>query len=291
MAPAARYNGGTIVATVPLLPGERATVLALDHMEVNMSNANGRFVWYELMTTDIAAARAFYSSVVGWNPVDAQMPGMDYWIFNAGERPVAGVMTLPEDARKMGAPPSWIGYIAVADVDATAAQVTANGGKVYVSPTDIPSIGRFAIVADPHGAVLAVFKSANPEQDQPLAQDQPGHVGWNELRAGDMATDFNFYSKLFGWVKKDAMDMGEMGVYQMYGLDDVTLGGMMNRPPTMPVAFWTYYFNVGNIDEAVERVTAAGGQIVFGPDEVPGGAFILIGVDPQGAGFALLGSR
>ncbi len=256
-----------------------------------MSNANGRFVWYELMTTDLAAARAFYSSVVGWNPVDAQMPGTDYWMFNAGERPVAGVMELSEGARKMGAPPSWIGYVTVADVDAAAAQVTANGGTVRVPPTDIPTVGRFAIVTDPHGAPLAVFKSANPEQDLPAAQETPGHVGWNELHAGDLTTDFDFYSKLFGWVKKDAMDMGEMGIYQMFGIDDVTLGGMMNKPPTTPVAFWNYYFNAGNIDEAVERVKTADGQIAFGPDEVPGGGFILLGVDPQGASFALLGSR
>lgn len=85
--------------------------------------------------------------------------------------------------------------------------------------------------------------------------------------------------------------MGEMGVYQTFGIDDVTLGGMMNNPPGTPVAFWAYYFNVGNIDQAAERVKAAGGQIIFGPDAVPGGAYILMGVDPQGANFALLGTR
>ncbi len=291
MEPATRDNRGTIVATVPLLSEVRAKVLARDHTEANMSNANGRFVWYELMTTDLAAARAFYSSVVGWNPVDTQMPGMDYWMFNAGERPVAGAMKLPEEAQKMGAPPSWIGYVEVADVDDAAAKVTANGGTVHVPPTDIPSVGRFAIIADPHGAPLAVLKSANPEQNLPAEQEKPGHVGWNELHAGDLPTDFDFYSKLFGWVKKDAMDMEEMGVYQIFGTDDVTIGGMMKKPPSMPVAFWNYYINVGNIDEAAERVKAAGGQIAFGPDEVPGGAFILMGVDPQGAHFALLGSR
>jgi predicted enzyme related to lactoylglutathione lyase len=162
---------------------------------------------------------------------------------------------------------------------------------VHVPPTDIPNVGRFAVVADPHGASIAVFKSANPEQDLPAAQDKPGHVGWNELDAGDLATDFAFYSKLFGWVKKDSMDMGEMGVYQIFGVGDVRLGGMMNKPPTMPLAAWNYYFNVGNIDEATERVKAAEVQVAFGPEEVLGGGFILLGVDPQGADFALLGSR
>ncbi len=256
-----------------------------------MSDPNGRFVWYELMTTDLAAARAFYGQVVGWHAADAQMPGMNYWMFSAGERPVAGLMDLPEDAREMGTPPIWIGYVAVADVDAAAAKVTASGGSVYVPPRDIPNVGRFSIVADPHGASLALFKSANPTQDQPPQQEAPGGVGWHELYAGDLASAFAFYAGLFGWEKKDAMDMGEMGVYQIFGTADTTLGGMMTKPPMIPVPYWGYYFNVGNIDEAAERVKAGGGQIRYGPQEVPGGAFILNCLDPQGAGFSLLGSR
>ena len=256
-----------------------------------MSDANGRFVWYELMTTDLAAARAFYSQVVGWNAVDAQMPGADYWMFTAGEKPVAGLMNLPEDARKMGTPPSWIGYVQVADVDATAAKVTASGGIVHVPPTDIPNIGRFSIVADPYGAALGLFKSANPEEDQLPSPEERGRVGWHELYAGDLASAFEFYSGLFGWQKKDAMDMGEMGIYQIFGTADTTLGGMMTKSPMEPVPHWNYYFNVGNIDEAAERVKSAGGQVVFGPDPVPGGAFILMATDPQGAVFALFGSR
>lgn len=256
-----------------------------------MSDPNGRFVWYELMTTDLTAARAFYSQVVGWQPTEFQMPDKPYWMFSAGETPVAGLMDQPEDAQKMGAPPSWIGYVAVADADAVAAKVTASGGTVHVPPTDIPGVGRFSVVADPQGATLSLLKSANPDQDQPPQADQPGRVGWHELYAGDQASVFDFYAGLFGWEKKDAMDMGEMGVYQMFGTADVTLGGMMTKPPTVPMPYWNYYFNVGNIDEAAERVNAAGGQIVHGPEEVPGGSFILMCTDPQGASFSLVGSR
>jgi len=256
-----------------------------------MSDPNGRFVWYELMSTDLAAAREFYGRVVGWQAVDAQMPGMHYWIFRADEKPVAGLMDLPEDARQMGAPPTWIGYVGVPDVDATTAKVTANGGRVYRPPTDIPNVGRFSIVADPQGAVLALFKSANPEQDQPPSQDAKGGVRWHELYAADQASAFDFYAKVFGWEKKDAMDMGEMGTYQIFGTADTMLGGMMNKPPMVPVANWHYYFNVGNIDEAAEHVRSAGGQVVHGPQEVPGGGFVVMGVDPQGALFALMGSR
>jgi predicted enzyme related to lactoylglutathione lyase len=92
-------------------------------------------------------------------------------------------------------------------------------------------------------------------------------------------------------VKKDSMDMGPGGSYDMFGVGDVTLGGMMNKMPELPVPAWGYYFNVGNINEAAERVRAGGGQVVNGPMEVPGGGqWILQGVDPQGAHFALLGT-
>jgi predicted enzyme related to lactoylglutathione lyase len=256
-----------------------------------MPDSNGRFVWYELFTTDLAAARAFYSRVVGWQTKDAQMPGHDYWMFTAGEKPVTGLMTLPEDARKMGTPPNWLGYVGVADVDATAAKVKASGGNVYVPPTDIPNVGRFSIVADPQGAVLGLFKSANPDEDPSAQPTETGRVGWHELFANDQASAFTFYAGLFGWEKKESMDMGEMGVYQTFGSGDTTLGGMMTKPAEVPVPNWHYYFNVGNIDEAAERVKSAGGQIVNGPMEVPGGGFILMGMDPQSAFFALLGSR
>jgi predicted enzyme related to lactoylglutathione lyase len=256
-----------------------------------MPYKQGQFAWYELMTTDLAGARAFYSQVVGWGTTDAQMPGVEYWMFTAGEQPVTGLMTLPEEARNMGTPPSWIGYVAVDDVDATASKITAAGGRIYQGPMDIPNVGRFAVFADPGGGVQAIFKSANPAQDPPFDMRAPGHVGWHELYAGDHTKAFTFYSNLFGWEKKDAMDMGPMGTYQIFGIGDEQIGGMMNKMPEMPVPFWTYYFNVGNIDEAAERLKAAGGQIMNGPIEVPGGGFVLQGMDPQGAGFALFGTR
>jgi predicted enzyme related to lactoylglutathione lyase len=256
-----------------------------------MADVKGRFVWYELLTTDQAGAREFYSRVVGWTPKDAEMPGMQYWLFNIGDAMIAGMMDLPEQARSMGAPPFWMGYVVVDDVDESAATVTSTGGSIRMPPTDIPNIGRFAVIADPGGATLSLFKSANPEQDQTADQMAPGRVGWHELYAGSLDAAWPFYSGLFGWVKKDSMDMGPSGSYDMFGIGDVTLGGMMNKMPEMPMPVWGYYFNVGNINEAAERVKAGGGQVANGPMEVPGGGqWILQGVDPQGAHFALLGT-
>jgi predicted enzyme related to lactoylglutathione lyase len=254
-----------------------------------MSKFEGRFVWYELITTDPEAAKAFYGAVVGWRMQDQPMPGMTYTLLHAGDAQVAGLMAIPPEGKAMGASPNWTGYVATADVDAKAKQGTDLGGKVLREPSDIPGVGRFAIVADPHGAVVALFRG---DGDGPMdpGPGAPGHVGWHELYAGDLEADFAFYSTMFGWQKRQAMDMGPMGTYQLFGVGDVEMGGMMTKPDPMPTPAWLYYFNVGDIDEAAERVKSAGGQVQNGPMEVPGG-WIIQAQDPQGAMFALFGTR
>lgn len=256
-----------------------------------MSDFQGHFVWYELMTTDTEAAKTFYGTVVGWDMQAAPAPNTAYTLFLAGTTAVAGLMTLPEEARSMGARPGWTGYVAVDDVDATANQAVGLGGRVHVPPTDIPTVGRFAVIADPQGAVLALFKDsmADPCQPPPLAT--LGHTGWHELMAADWEKALEFYGALFGWTRADAMDMGEMGVYQLFAVGGQTCGGMFNKPPAVPAPHWLYYFNVEDIDTAVARVTTGGGTIVMGPMEVPGGGWIVQGTDPQGVMFALFGKR
>ncbi len=258
-----------------------------------MSDTQGRFVWYELMTTDTQAAKSFYGSVVGWGARDASVPGVAYTMFQVGETAIGGLMDLPEPARQMGAPPSWLGYIGVDDVDATVGRVTGLGGAVRVPPTDIPEVGRFAVITDPQGAALALFKPATacPDQSPEPTQGTPGHIGWHELLAVDWEKALEFYATLFGWTKADAMDMGDMGIYQLFATGGQAVGGMFNKPPTVPRPFWVFYFNVDSIDTAVERVTAGGGTILMGPMEVPGGGWIVQCSDPQGAMFALFGRR
>jgi uncharacterized protein len=255
-----------------------------------MTNFHGRFVWYELMTTDSEAARAFYASVVGWRARDASMPGMAYTLFTVGEASVSGLLDLPQDARKMGAKPSWIGYVAVDDVDATADQIKRLGGTVHLPPTEVPNISRFSIFADPQTAKLGLFKWLDPDQAQASEPGAPGRIGWHELLAADWEKALAFYGELFGWQKADA-DIGEMGTYQLFSAGGQTIGGMLTKPPMVPAPFWLYYFNIGDIDAAVQRVTAGGGRIVDGPLEVPGGSWIVQCTDPQGAIFALEGKR
>ncbi|MQW87517.1 VOC family protein [Sinorhizobium saheli] len=251
---------------------------------------HGKFVWYELMTTDTKAAEAFYKDVVGWSVRDAGMPGMDYTLFSAGEHQVAGLMTMPEGALEMKVPPAWLGYVGVDDVDAAAEKLRAGGGTVHRSPEDIPNIGRFAIVTDPHGAAFALFKGQG-EPPPPMDQMAPGNVGWHELMAGDLDTAFDFYSSLFGWTKDQAMDMGEMGVYQIFAHNGQPIGGMMTRPAEVPNPYWLYYFNVEALDAAIDRAKSGGAKMLMEPMEVPGGAWIVQATDPQGALFALVAPK
>ena len=251
---------------------------------------HGKFVWYELMTTDTKAAEAFYKSVVGWSARDAGMPGMDYTLFSAGDHQIAGLMAMPDGARDMKVPPAWLGYVGVDNVDETAAKVSAEGGTVHRAPEDIPNIGRFAIVTDPHGAAFALFQGSG-EPPPPMEQMATGNVGWHELMAGDLDTAFSFYSKLFGWTKDQAMDMGDMGVYQIFAFKGQQIGGMMTKPKEIPNPYWLYYFNVEALDSEIDRAKSGGAQVIQGPMEVPGGAWIVQCTDPQGAFFALVAPR
>jgi predicted enzyme related to lactoylglutathione lyase len=252
-----------------------------------------QFVWYELMTSDQDAALDFYKKVVGWTASAMEQPDMIYMVLEAGGRGMGGVFQLNEEMYESGARPAWLGYISVADTDAKAEEIAASGGKILMPPGDIPNVGRFAMVADPGGAVFYLLTPRPQDGDgppPPLEQYAPGGVGWHELYAADgEESAINFYSSRFGWTTASTMDMGEMGTYRIFatgGEDGV--GGMMDKPPQMPVGAWLFYFNVDAADAAAERVTANGGQIVMGPMEVPNGMWVLQGTDPQGAHFALV---
>jgi uncharacterized protein len=249
-------------------------------------DSHGRFVWYELMTTDMAAAKAFYTSVIGWGSQDASMPGFTYTLFTAGETSVSGLMALPADAKRMGAKPIWIGYVGVDDVDVAAAGITRLGGALLVPPTDISDISRISVATDPQMATVAMFKWKNPGQQQPFDPEKPGHVSWHELLAADWQKAFAFYGEIFGWQKADGT-IDPMGTYQLFAAGGQTIGCMFTKPAMVPVPFWLYYFNVGDIDAAAARVKDGGGQVIEGPFDVPGGSRIARCTDPQGAMFAL----
>jgi len=252
-----------------------------------MSDYRGRFVWHELLTTDPKAAGAFFSKIIGWK---TQPWGTDgsYTLFVSGSRQLAGLMALPEDAKKMGAPPNWLTYMGTTDVDETARLATSLGARVLKAPEDIPGAGRFAVLQDPQGATFGIYKSSQ----SPGADAVPvvGDFSWHELATTDAKAALGFYQRLFGWEETSAMDMGEMGVYQMFGQSKQgrTLGGLFNKPSQMPgPPAWLAYIKVPDARKTAAAVKKAGAKIVNGPMEVPGGDWIAQGVDQQGAMFAV----
>jgi uncharacterized protein len=250
-----------------------------------------KFVWHDVMTTDMAAAANFYSKVVGWRAQDSEMPGQTYTLLYEGDVTVGGIMPIPEENK--GMPPVWMGYIGVDDVDASAGKVESLGGKIWKGPQDIPGVGRFAVAADPQGAGFILFKGNGVAMpDAPFMAK--GHVGWCELHCGNLDEAWAFYTSLFGWVKGFAHDMGpEWGLYQTFGETSAApgMGGMMKQMANSPSPHWTYYFSVGDIEAGAQRVKDNGGTVVMEPHEVPGGTWIAPCIDPQGASFALIGMK
>ncbi len=251
-----------------------------------MASTTGRFVWYELLTSDVRAAVAYYTEVVGWKAQLFDNGPAPYTMWTASQGPLGGVYDLPDQAKQMGAPPHWTAHVDVADVDKACAKVKELGGKVYVEPHDIPTVGRYGVIADPQGATICVFKGARPME--PHDPTKAGEFCWHELMTSDHAAGFEFYKTLFGWEKKDEFDMGPMGKYWLFGQGDKTYGGMMTKPADMKMPpAWIYYAEVADLDAAVERAKSKGGKLVNGPMDVPGGTRIAQLFDPQGAFFAL----
>jgi predicted enzyme related to lactoylglutathione lyase len=247
----------------------------------------GSFVWCELLTTDTAAAESFYKKVVGWTAKPFGPDGSYTVLNNSSGSGVGGMMKLPDQAKQMGAPPHWMMYIGTPDVDGMAMRIVQLGGRVHKQPEDIPTVGRFAVVQDPTGASFAIFTPKPPAGSPEPKKGPIGDFSWFELYTPNPEGAWKFYQALFGWEKTSAMDMGEMGVYQMFGRGGgIPNGGIMKPPPGAPPA-WMPYAMVKDAKAAAATATANGGKIVNGPMEVPGGDWIATGMDPQGAMFSV----
>src|SRR3990167_2145518 len=237
-----------------------------------MANKHGDFIWYELLTSDADAAQRFYGDVLGWAVKGSGQEGMDYRIVNAGENSVGGMMAITPEMAQHGARPTWLGYIAVDDVDRCVESVEHGGGKVMMPAMDIFGVGRIAMVTDPQGAPFYVMRPSGEGESLAFAYDKPrvGHCAWNELVTSDQAAAWHFYGVRFGWVKDDAMDMGPMGSYEFIRHGTV-LGAMMKGTSEMGPPHWNQYFRVADIDTACAAIGAGGGQVIHGPIEIPGG--------------------
>jgi uncharacterized protein len=255
-------------------------------MTTTVSRLLGRPVWYELMTTDTAAAEKFYSNVVGWTSAPFAESPDPYTIFKRrGDVGVAGLMKRPDG---MNMPPFWAMYVAVPKLEDAVAHITRLGGSGLSPVIDIPGVGRLQMMKDPQGAAFYIMQPTSTEE-RPETAPEVGDASWHELMTTDAPAALKFYSEIFGWQPSETMDMGPLGKYHMFNRPHGMIGGMMNKPPEMANVppHWMIYFRVPDINAAVERISANGGKILNGPMEVPGGDRVLNAIDPQGAAFSL----
>jgi predicted enzyme related to lactoylglutathione lyase len=257
-----------------------------------MTKLQGAWIWYELMVPDAPHAKTFYEAVVGWTiNLGTEAPLHYGMIGNADGGMTGGVLPITQEMTAKGASPAWVGYIGTDNVEATIASVEAHGGRLLMPVMEIDE-GRFAMVADCCGASFYVMtpKSADAVSTS-WSPSMIGRCGWNELQAGNIVDAEAFYTGVFGWELAGSMDMGELGAYQFLALDGQTFGGMMQKTPHSPAAAWNFYFRVANIDDAAAAIVTHAGLILHGPVQVPGGDWVLNGVDPQGARFSLVGAK
>ena len=254
-----------------------------------MSNADlrGRFIWHDLMTTDPGAASAFYSRVVGWKTQPSeQNPSYTLWMTPRG--PVGGLVELPADERNAGTPPYWRSYVATPDVRATVQAAQGLGARVVKDATDIPGVGTYAVLEDPQGAMFAIFSPAPHAAEGIPSRPAIGEFSWHELSTTDPEAALRFYTELFGWGKGSANDMGgDLGIYHIFTHGGTEIGGIYkSMEPSVP-PHWLPYVRVPDAARAANAVKAAGGRVINGPMEVPGGDWIVQLLDPLGAAFAV----
>jgi len=245
-----------------------------------MSNADpqGKFVWHELLTTDSAAATAFYTRVVPWK-TQAWEQDSSYTMWVGKNGPVGGVASLGDSAA-----PHWLAFIGVSDVAATVAAAKDAGASVVKDATPLPNGGVYAVLADPQGAEFGIHATPSGTSDSP--PPGAGDFTWHELATSDAKSALDFYSKLFGWEVGPVHDMGDMGHYHLFLREGNQYGGIyVSNGDGGPS--WMCYVNVEDAGKAAAAVKAAGGRVLNGPIEVPGGSWVAMALDKEGAAFAV----
>ena len=265
-----------------------------------MATPAGSFIWYELMTPDPDAIAPFYAAVTGWTiaPAAAGQPGgMDYRTIGRSDgKSAGGVLRLTADMQAHGATPLWLGYFYTADVDATLAAIVADGGTVQMPAWDIPHVGRVAMVTDPQGVPFYLMTPIPPPGQPDATSDvfdrqAPQRVNWNELASPDLPAAKTFYSRHFGFAFNEVLPMGPMGDYCFIDHHGQRIGAIMQRHDARQPAAWLFYVGVPSIAAAARAIAAHGGRVIMGPHQVPTGEWIVVAVDPAGAGFGLTGPK
>jgi uncharacterized protein len=245
-------------------------------MSTQARTAVGRFVWHDHSSADVEQARDFYRDLLGWE-YEVWKPGeADYPMIKVGGKTHGGF-----GPAGGGAPPRWLGHVLVEDVDESARTAEAAGGTIVKEPTDIPEIGRFAVIADPQGAVLSLFAG------QGDASVPEGTFVWDELLTTDVDAAKSFYAEVFGWTAEDAEMGGGTGTYTLFKRPDgADVGGCMRRPDGVEAPpGWFTYIATDDVDATAARAKELGGTVSQEATDIPGiGRFAVI-QDPVGAVF------
>ncbi|HEY3869583.1 MAG TPA: VOC family protein [Actinocrinis sp.] len=241
--------------------------------------APGEPCWAELGTSDPAAAKAFYGSVFGWSAeTDPRPEAGGYTMMQLGGEPVVAISPLYAP----GQPTAWNVSFATDDADATAATARKAGGSVVIEPMDVFDAGRFAVLADPAGAVFQIWQPGAFRGAARFAE--PDALGWVELATRDVEGAHRFYPELFGW------SVAPSGQYTQWGLGGADFGGaadMGDRFPAEVPPHWMPYFAVADVDATAEKAAQAGASLTLPPSDVPDGPRIAVLRDPHGAAFGI----
>jgi uncharacterized protein len=240
------------------------------------SYAPGTFSWAELVTSDGDAAKAFYTSVFGWEYEDHAVG--DGQVYSMARRDGEYVAALYAG----DPPPHWNSYVTVESADAAAARAGELGGAVLAEAFDVMDSGRMAVLADPQGAAIFVWQ---PKQHIGAGLvNVPGALTWNELVTPDADAAARFYGDLFGW---EAEEIPEAQGYRVIRLGGRSNGGIMPRRPEQGDAppTWGAYFGHEDVDRLIGEIDGFGGRLISGPMQLPNGRIAIL-QDPQGAIFA-----
>jgi predicted enzyme related to lactoylglutathione lyase len=244
----------------------------------------GTFCWTDLTTTDQDAAKAFYTSLFGWEAQDIPVgDGVVYSMMQLDGKDVAAISPQPQQQRDAGVPPTWNSYVSVESADDTAARAGELGATVHAPPFDIMQAGRMAVIQDPQGAFFLLWEPR--EHFGAALVNATGALCWNELATPDLDASSAFYRDLFGWTGEPFE--GSPTPYLVIKNDGATNGGM--RPlneQEPPIPYWLVYFGVDEIDAGIASVEQLGGTRHAGPIDI-GIAKLAVVSDPQGAAFAI----
>jgi predicted enzyme related to lactoylglutathione lyase len=249
----------------------------------------GTLCWFECGSTDVEAAKKFYTGLFGWNSVDVPMPGDGgghYTLLKIGDDDIAGLYPLVGPQFE-GVPSHWATYVAVDDADASNTRALSLGAKSVLPPMDVPGVGRIAMVTDPTGANIAMFQ-AGEHCGSPEMGPKPGTFGWSELATRDTKAAGVFYSELFGWNQKSS-EAGPME-YTEFQVAGTSIGGMMamtDQHGDAP-AHWLPYVMVEDCNASAAKAGELGAQTFVPPMDIPNVGRFAVFADPAGAVLAVI---